>query len=1382
MLNEYYERLQQPENYSITSWKKIFAELAYLNPSKCIKIKFLIFRDNNDYKLLSYDYSIIIEKSDKLKQYFFRMISASIYNYLVTEGGSNILISYENNIELEFYIKDFITKEIEDRFPFINIYANYGDEINFFTSESFNIKLKKEITRQHINNSSFNNGTFIWLNIKDNIIFPYIRMQGRNILFHENHLGCELHQTNLVKDNLIKFIEQIITSLKDDNPKFHPNVITITASISNKNVYLKNISGFRQIVNDIKNFFQIENVEIKNSHESFIGVDVGGSFIKVLVSYNGEIFNKDGSVPYLLSQKTNKFSGLELKNQIINIINESIQEVIKTYSNFKPDVIVITFPSPINENLNESKKIIRMTNFENTWGKDSNNSVEHHYAELSDLVDTVKREFNVKIVDIINDANAFGYYVMDSSNNDISKNNTIVVLPIGTGPGYVKIKNNEIQLLPQQGGHIIVDLSDQAQKDQGCQTVGCYGAYVPASASKQTALLHKITYDIENFIPNNFDAALTHLSIISEKISDTIVALCDILDEPFIEFILCGGVTSGKTGDIITQFTKEFIENKYQEYISKIKISLDNKHGEYTGAIGAIAYARNLYYSYWYSKNINENKMGHYNNSLSENILWVKNIINSIVSNDDIIITSQFVYNHLKYSNCYFSIINSNTCHILEMYNDYSELLNKLRNDKSKKIIVIGSGTVIDWAKYIANELSKELVIIPSAISTNGMFTEKAILYHGVDEDRERMSFVVKTACSVIFDFDFLLSFFNNTKNDVQPHNDASHFSAIQMNRSGIGDIISIFIALIDWELADMTQTVNQQIIPYIYNRVKNILNRLYMYQDEIKKSSIAGLIILGELLAEASLLNMRYNSSRPKDGSEHLLADQLEKYISDKPHLHGELVVIASICMAYFYNANYEFLIHLIIELGFSIKLDELNLDKELLIKALTETKPIKGKITFFDLHKLTRTEAEFACEQIFNDNIQVKNSNDSNIISDIVEKSIESISRHVRNKVLPMLQKEKTAKFIALLLKTRDSSNRIILNAAGRIGEIASFFGHQLTALNFNVLRYVEGTPEFIVKKDDLVLTLSGSGTTGSIINNLKDAAIKTKNLVVITAKMNVDTWKISESQNDQILIYVPGATKDDINDENTENYLPLSSSFEYSVMLYLEGIIEAIIATNNDTDDELINIVRYTISKSIINTYTKVLPHLKVTGSSILNLINKLANIKLDRKIQEPAIYFFGLGRNNNVARLFARRLQNIGYNVFVPGPMDIISKPNNGDIAIFISNSGNRDIILKKLYVFKGNTEDSINCQVVTFTANPNSELANKSDLTITLYNESTDKYTSESLTDSDNHKKTRDLKRAFETIVMFIFEGISVALMKILHLSSKDLNHIPKLLE
>ena len=84
-----------------------------------------------------------------------------------------------------------------------------------------------------------------------------------------------------------------------------------------------------------------------------------------------------------------------------------------------------------------------------------------------------------------------------------------------------------------------------------------------------------------------------------------------------------------------------------------------------------------------------------------------------------------------------------------------------------------------------------------------------------------------------------------------------------------------------------------------------------------------------------------------------------------------------------------------------------------------------------------------------------------------------------------------------------------------------------------------------------------------------------------------------------------------------------------------------------------------------------------------TNINTFINLLYEIKKEPKYPEQSIYFYGLGRNNNVARLFARRLQNIGYSVFVPGPTDIISSPKYNDISIFISNSGSRDICRSRL---------------------------------------------------------------------------------------------------
>jgi glycerol-1-phosphate dehydrogenase [NAD(P)+] len=1118
-----------------------------------------------------------------------------------------------------------------------------------------------------------------------------------------------------------------------------------------------------------------------------IGVDVGGTNIKTVLM-------KDGVIEYKATEPVKREGGGELLQKQIMI--EVMKADFKAKErNYDIECLGLTFPAPIKRGKNGSFKIIRLTNYERYWKEARKGSIDFKkdYDALNSIVDDVRKQ-GIKHIEVINDADAFGFneifhrrFHEENKGAEADKMGTKVVMPIGTGPGYVKIKDGFIENIPNQGGHIVIDLSENASQDPGCGVIGCYGGYVPASAMELRAKEFNIGVSgKDGFIPTDFDGALRLMGDIAKRIAVAAVKLHKITGAD--EVILAGGISGGEKGIELARAGNETIQEQYPEYADSVTITLSQSDINFGGAIGAARYALA-------SKNIaDETNKPEWDLQFNvPDTIVGRNIIQPFF--DELnkqhekicIITMKEVDDFLEGNPQHYPWFTAlkNGEHVFHVGKDkkIDDMMCFIAKKNYDVIIPIGAGTVTDWAKYAGSMKNKKVICIPSTISGNAMFTEKAIFYRQKGESRKRDSIVSGPPAEVIFDLEFLRGMLN-----FKP---VEGISAERANRAGAGDILSIHSALLDWDLAVKEKKEREDKV--IYKAAHEILELTRQNTEFIRDNTDLGMVLLIEMLAESSLLNMRFGTSRPKDGSEHLLADQIDKSLpSDLPKLHGEQVAIASLLMGYLwylYGGKYDERPYTQIQnmataLGLSTNPVDVGMSRQNIIQALQNVRRRKDKYTYFDKFgdKIHKRKAESVYKQVFEETMVEFTLG----VCRDVNNSVRAMYEHIHDEVLPRLDSKKMKTMIDLLLETKRLNGRVIINAAGRVGEIAVFFQQKLRALGFVVDDFKEIVPEFLVNKNDLVLTFSGSGKTCSVVDNLNNVdALHRKgklhrNVFSVTATPGANTWLIGDSYH--IVMELPGRTKYETNPEvrtKGEAYLPLSSTYEYSTMLFLEGIIEALV-THKRSAVRIAEVVRKVILDTLKTIQGELTPKLmgdKELTPEFVHLLKNTMERKLDKElINRKRVYIFGLGQNNYVARLFARRIQNIGIEVYVPGPRDIISSPRRGDIAIFISNSGERRQMLRKI-----ETAIKEGCSTVVITACSSSSLANKCSescgIVIPISDLCTTTHTVNIMTNTDKSRKERAYKRAFELAAMFYLEGISVALMNGLHITAKDLKHV-----
>jgi len=227
-------------------------------------------------------------------------------------------------------------------------------------------------------------------------------------------------------------------------------------------------------------------------------------------------------------------------------------------------------------------------------------------------------------------------------------------------------------------------------------------------------------------------------------------------------------------------------------------------------------------------------------------------------------------------------------------------------------IIGVGGGNIIDTAKYVAYRLGKEFISVPSAPSHDGITSPFAVI-RGLGKPT---SVKAKGPITIIADINVLAS------------------APRRLINAGIGDTIGKITAVRDWRLAARLrgEYYGDYTASLALLSAKHALSCTKILDKDIK----AGVRILVEALISSGVAMGMAGSTRPASGSEHLFAHAIEMLYPDKA-LHGELVALGTIIMAYIHGINWRKIKKAMKKVGLPTKAKELGIPDEIVIKALT-------------------------------------------------------------------------------------------------------------------------------------------------------------------------------------------------------------------------------------------------------------------------------------------------------------------------------------------------------------------------------------------------------------------------------------------------------------
>jgi glycerol dehydrogenase-like iron-containing ADH family enzyme len=194
-------------------------------------------------------------------------------------------------------------------------------------------------------------------------------------------------------------------------------------------------------------------------------------------------------------------------------------------------------------------------------------------------------------------------------------------------------------------------------------------------------------------------------------------------------------------------------------------------------------------------------------------------------------------------------------------------------------VIGLGGGQALDVAKYVAWKRRLPLFQVPTALSVNAAWGHRAAVR--VEGVVRYVGFAVPEA--VYVDYDVVRS------------------APVDLNRSGVGDILCYWTGHWDWKMATEVHKVEAR-WPYdeqLVAEARVALDRVIDAAAEIHAVSDAGIRALAESLrwGGAAFHNAGWNP-RHIEGAEHFVFYNLE-YVTGKHFLHGQPVTLGVLLMS---------------------------------------------------------------------------------------------------------------------------------------------------------------------------------------------------------------------------------------------------------------------------------------------------------------------------------------------------------------------------------------------------------------------------------------------------------------------------------------------------
>ncbi len=266
---------------------------------------------------------------------------------------------------------------------------------------------------------------------------------------------------------------------------------------------------------------------------------------------------------------------------------------------------------------------------------------------------------------------------------------------------------------------------------------------------------------------------------------------------------------------------------------------------------------------------------------------------------------------------------------------DITQLKKTAEKIEAGFIIGVGGGRMIDMAKYLAHLSGKDWLSFPTILSHDGVVSSRA----AITDNGTKISVDAKEPVAIVVDSEII-------KN-----------APYRYIAAGAADVVSNISSVKDWQLGAKRGEKYSTIVAELgLLSAKAVIS----HAKEIRERTDHGIYTLTWSLICSGLAMNIYGSSRPASGSEHNFSHALEKLGSTL--IHGEQCALGTLISLYLQKKNWKKIKAIFGKLGVPVTIDNLDIEKKMLIDALVIAKNIRGypRYTILDEYEIDDKKAE--------------------------------------------------------------------------------------------------------------------------------------------------------------------------------------------------------------------------------------------------------------------------------------------------------------------------------------------------------------------------------------------------------------------------------------
>ncbi|MHA1976310.1 MAG: iron-containing alcohol dehydrogenase [Candidatus Hodarchaeales archaeon] len=268
-------------------------------------------------------------------------------------------------------------------------------------------------------------------------------------------------------------------------------------------------------------------------------------------------------------------------------------------------------------------------------------------------------------------------------------------------------------------------------------------------------------------------------------------------------------------------------------------------------------------------------------------------------------------------------------------------------------LIAVGGGTVIDYVKLLANMSKTEYIAVPTNASHDG-FSSPYI------------NFLLRTQVDQFFNKELSQEYRPISPLAIVGDTTMISEAPKESLKAGVGDILSKWVAVKDWKLANRLKGEDYDIYAASFSEMTATMVEERINDLGKNFFSEKGVRALIKALGSSGVAMCIAGSSRPASGSEHLVSHALDMLSSeyDFQVLHGYQTGISSILMMYLHGGNWKRIRKSLKKVSAPLTLRELGIDRDLMLLALQKAQHIRSERYTVLSEGLTRSAAENAIE----------------------------------------------------------------------------------------------------------------------------------------------------------------------------------------------------------------------------------------------------------------------------------------------------------------------------------------------------------------------------------------------------------------------------------